>query len=83
MESRNYVIFDYSEVETIDFDEVMQNSVATLRLSIDETKALIKYEGSMPDSVVALTAKTQEYNHSEILDIMRTDEWSSSELIGE
>ena len=44
--NRRYVIFDASEVNTIDFTQVLQTSAETLRLSIDETKALIKYEPS-------------------------------------
>ena len=44
--NRRYVIFDASEVGTIDFNQVLQTSAETLRLSIDETKALIKYEPS-------------------------------------
>ena len=44
--NRRYIIFDASEVGTIDFNQVLQTSAETLRLSIDETKALIKYEPS-------------------------------------
>ena len=44
--NRRYIIFDASEVVTIDFTQVLQTSAETLRLSIDETKALIKYEPS-------------------------------------
>ena len=44
--NRRYIIFDASEVDTIDFTQVLQTSAETLRLSIDETKALIKYEPS-------------------------------------
>ena len=43
-ENRRYVIFDASEAGLIDFNEVLQTSIETLRLSVDETKALIKYE---------------------------------------
>jgi hypothetical protein len=42
--NRRYVIFDASEVALINFSEVLQTSPETLRLSVDETKALIKYE---------------------------------------
>jgi hypothetical protein len=45
-ENRRYIIFDASEAGLINFNEVLQTSVETLRLSVDETKALIKYDPS-------------------------------------
>ena len=77
MNDRQYVIFDMSEVGTINFSEVMETSVDTLRLSVDGTKSFVKYEGTQPASVAALTTKTQEYTHSEILEILATSEWTA------
>jgi hypothetical protein len=77
MNDRQYVIFDMSEVGTINFSEVMETSVDTLRLSVDGTKSFVKYEGTQPASVAALTTKTQEYTHTEILEILATSEWTA------
>jgi len=77
MNDRKYVIFDISEVGTINFSEVMETSPDTLRLSVDGTKSFVKYEGGQPASVAALTTKTQEYTHAEILDILATSEWTA------
>jgi hypothetical protein len=77
MNDRQYVIFDMSEVGTINFSEVMETSADTLRLSVDGTKSFVKYEGAQPASVAALTTKTQEYTHSEILEILATSEWTA------
>ncbi len=77
MNDRKYVIFDISEVGTINFSEVMETSPDTLRLSVDGTKSFVKYEGNQPASVAALTTKTQEYTHAEILDILATSEWTA------
>jgi hypothetical protein len=77
MNDRQYVIFDMSEVGTINFSEVMETSVDTLRLSVDGTKSFVKYEGTQPASVAALTTKTQEYSHTEILEILATSEWTA------
>ncbi len=77
MNDRKYVIFDISEVGTINFSEVMETSPDTLRLSVDGTKSFVKYEGDQPASVAALTTKTQEYTHAEILDILATSEWTA------
>ena len=76
MNDRQYVIFDMSEVGTINFSEVMETSPDTLRLSVDGTKSFVKYEGTQPASVAALTTKTQEYSHTEILEILATSEWT-------
>ena len=40
---RHYVIFATSEANTINFDEVLETSIETLRKSIDETKTFVKY----------------------------------------
>lgn len=77
MNERNYVIFDMSEVGDINFSEVMETSQETLRLSVDGTKSFVKYEGTQPASVAALTTKSQEYSHAEILDILATPEWTA------
>jgi hypothetical protein len=77
MNERKYVIFDMSEVGEINFSEVMETSQETLRLSVDGTKSFVKYEGTQPASVAALTTKTQEYSHEEILEILATSEWTA------
>lgn len=80
-EDRHYVIFDASELQLIDFNEVMETSAETVRLSTDESKTFVKYEGSMPPSVQSLTTKTGPYTHDEILEILATEEWTGP-LIG-
>jgi len=59
-------------VSEINFSEVMQTSEDTLRISIDGTKTVLKFVGKTPTFLVGLT----QYNHSEILAIMHTPEWS-------
>jgi len=75
-ENRHYVIFDLSEVGTIDFSEVMETSVDTLRKNLANTQSFVKYEGDMPASVVALTTRSQEYTHAEILALLAGAEWT-------
>ena len=45
MENRQYMIFSLTEVDTIDFNEVLQTSAETLRKSNDGTKSFVKWEG--------------------------------------
>lgn len=69
---RTYCIIDSSEVSSIDFDEVLQTSVNSLKYSLDGSKVVVKYEGTQPSF---LEGKT-EYSHSEILTILATSEWT-------
>ena len=72
---RHYVIIPYSEVGNIDFDEVLETSINTIRRSIDGYKTFVKYEYEMPPSVVAIQDKSQEYSYEEICEILNTEEW--------
>lgn len=112
MENRQYMIFSLSEIDLINFDEVLQTSAETLRKSNDNTKAFVKWEGKIitdsvdsslhlpgldenghlsglelapleavietyiPDSIKALTTKEGPYNHTEIIEILASPEWT-------
>ena len=64
--TRKYVIFNTSELNTIDFDQVLITSADTTQKTADGIKTYVKYEGDMPSSVIALTTKQGPYTHSEI-----------------
>jgi hypothetical protein len=74
--NRNYVIFNVSELASIDFSQVLETSADTVRKSIDETLTFVKYEGEMPSTVTALTTKQGPYTHSEILTILAGPDWT-------
>ena len=76
LELRRYVIFDVEELETIDFSEVMETSLDTVRKNLDRSKAFIKFVGEMPPSVTALTTRSQEYSVEEIRAIVCEDDWT-------
>ena len=76
MESKHYVIFDVSELDKINFDEVLETSLDTVRKSVDETLTFVKYvTEEMPPSVSILNTKQGPYSHEEILTILSTPEW--------
>ena len=78
---RHYVIFNTNETGSIDFNEVLETSIETLRLSVDETKTFVKYEGeTMPTSVLSLTTKEGPYSYEEILAILATEEWTNPDI---
>ena len=78
-ENRKYVIFNTSETGSIDFSQVMETSVNTLRLNISGSQTFVKYEGSQPSSVAGLSSKSSEYTHTQILNVLTGSEWSNSE----
>jgi len=63
------------DVSNIDFSQVIETSEDTLRLSIDKTKTVLKFSGETPSFSVGL----QQYNHSEILPIMASSDWTNEE----
>lgn len=71
----NYIIFDYSEANTIDFNQVEETSYKTLRVSNDNTKSVIEYIGDMPSSIQSLTSKEGPYTREQMLDIMTGSIW--------
>lgn len=76
-ETRHYVIIPSTEINNINFAEVLETAPDTCRYSVDGTKTFVKYEGAQPDSVASISGRSQEYTHAEILDILATAEWTS------
>jgi alkyl hydroperoxide reductase subunit AhpC len=81
-ENRKFMIFNVSELELIDFTQVCETSIDTVRKSVDETKTFVKWDGDIiPSSVDSLTTKEGPYTYEEILNILQTPEWTSPEPI--
>jgi len=76
-DDRNYMIFNVSELNSIDFDTVLETSVDTVRKSIDGSLTFVKCDGEIPECVNNLTTKQGPYSHNEILDILSGDSWNS------
>jgi hypothetical protein len=77
MEPKYYVIFNVSELNKIDFNQVFETSTETVRKSVDETLTFVKYDtNEMPSSVASLDTKQGPYSHEEILVILATPEWT-------
>jgi len=70
----NYIVFNYTEIDKVNFDEVLTTSSETIRLS-NNNRGILKYIGMAPLSIQSLETKSLEYSHSEILDLLLTEEW--------
>lgn len=79
-DDRNYAIFDTSELNLVDFNQVLEDSINTIRMSIDLSKVVIKWVGSTPEFINDLTTLVGIYNHSKILIIMSSSEWQADIL---
>ncbi len=78
---RHYVIFDTSETGSIDFTQVLETSIETLRLNLSGSQTFVKYNGdTMPSSVSSLTTKEGPYSHDEILNILTGSEWTDPNM---
>ena len=53
----------------------IQSSVSTLRKSLDNTKAVLKWDGDTPSCFDDMTT----YSHSEILTTLATNVWTKPE----
>ena len=80
-EQRQFMIFNVSELELIDFSQVLETSIDTVRKSVDETKTFVKWDGTTPSSVESLTTKEGPYTYEEILTILAGPEWTSNDPI--
>jgi hypothetical protein len=75
MDYKKYIIFDLSEVDNVNFNDVLQTSKESLRTS-STNKSILKYEGEIPSSVQNLTTKSKEFTYNEILVELNNPEWN-------
>ena len=76
-ENREFMIFNISELPLINFTQVCETSIDTVRKSVDQTKTFVKWDGeTIPSSVDSLLTKEGPYTYTEILSILSTSEWT-------
>ena len=75
--NRNFIIFLVDELNKIDFDQVLETSADTVRRSVDGTKTFVKWDNETPSCIDDIITKEGPYTHSEILEILSGEEWTS------
>ena len=75
-DGRKFMIFSVTELNQIDFTQVLETSIDTVRKSVDGSKTFVKWDDMMPDCVSNLTTQEGPYTYEEILDILATPEWT-------
>lgn len=74
---REFMIFNVSELNQINFFQVLETSPDTVRKSVDGTKTFVKWDSiEIPSSVEALTTKEGPFSYEEILNILSGPEWT-------
>lgn len=76
-----YAVFNVSELNKIDFEQVLETSADTLRLSVDGTKTFVRWNGQTPSSVETLDSK-QLYSYEQVVELLSTPEWVAQMTTG-
>ena len=78
MNNKTYAVINLTDIGLIDFSQVAESSVFTVRKSLDNTQFVIKWqEGYEPTFISDGTViPVGIYTHSECLELMATDKWS-------
>jgi len=75
--NRQFMIFSVTELPNINFTQVKETSIDTVRKSVDGTKTFVKWDGEeIPLSVAALETKEGPYTYEEMIEILATEEWT-------
>jgi|TARA_R100000479_G_scaffold62137_1_gene29324 hypothetical protein len=69
---RNYVILNADEVSTVNFDEVLETSVDTLRYNTAGDETFVKYEGAKPRFLYG----KDTLSHSAMLTVLGGEAWT-------
>ena len=70
--SRQYVILNADEVSTVNFDEVLETSVDTLRYNVEGDQTFVKYEGAKPRCLYG----KDTLSHSAVLTVLTDESWT-------
>ena len=59
-DNRKFMIFNVSELNQIDFTQVLETDIDTVRKSVNGTKTFVKWDGVMPECVSNLTTMMEK-----------------------
>jgi hypothetical protein len=71
-----YAIINVSDINLIDFSQIGETNIDTLRKNIAETQFVIKWNTEPSFISDGSVVPIGTYSHTEILEIMATPEWS-------
>lgn len=73
-----YLILLLEDIEKVDFSQIIEER-ENLRMSVDNSKFIIKWDGDDPTFILDLLETEGPYTREEILDIIKNPEWAKEE----
>ena len=73
-----YATINLTNLNLIDFSQIAENSIFTIRKSVDDMQFLIKWEKDhIPNFITdGSIVPIETYDHQAIIELMATPEWS-------
>ena len=75
-QNRIFYILNVSELDLVDFSQVLESSKETVRKSVDGTKTFIKFDSDTPKFLDNLVSAEGPYTYGEIIDILSGTAWT-------
>ena len=73
--NRKWVIINVSDITDEMISNAIQSDIDSLRKSLDNSKAILKWDGDTPSCFDGMTT----YNHSQILTELASSDWTEQE----
>jgi len=70
-----YTILNTEELDSVNFDEVLETSQNTLRYNNQKTKFVLKFTGNTPSFLV----DKQLYDYNGIMEILNSPDWTQED----
>jgi len=74
-ENRKWVIVNVSDITDEMISNAIQSGMGSLRKTLDNSKAILKWDGDTPSCFDGITT----YNHSQILTELAGSDWTEAE----
>lgn len=71
----NYTILNTEELDSVNFDEVLETSANTIRYNNANTKFLLKFKGDTPRFLEGKTL----YDYDGIMEILNSPDWTQED----
>ncbi len=71
----NYTILNTEELESVDFNQILETSANSLRYNNAKTEFLLKFEGNTPSFLEGKTL----YDYDGIMDILNSPDWTQED----
>ena len=74
--NRQFAIFSTSQLSKVNFSEVLETLIDTVRKSVDGTKTFVKWDGETVPTSITTIVVDGFYTYEEMLEILNTLEWT-------